>query len=80
MDYTDHSVQAYLGRRTTQTLLLWLRSYSSEAMLPGYYQSVIIMVDILKSREEPIPQDILDRITDFENSEQTATVQQTGIH
>ena len=51
----DHSIQGYLGRQSTQLLLMLLGDYTKHAQIALDYHVIRILTKILTARNVPIP-------------------------
>ena len=64
----DHSVRGYLSRQSTQILQTLLQQYLQKGM-EGYYNTIPIIVEILRHRSIDIPRSVYDRILEIQASQ-----------
>ena len=57
-DIMDHSLRTYLEKRPTETLLVLLEQYTQKDLLKGYFYAVVTILEILKTRNVEIPDNI----------------------
>lgn len=54
----DHSLRTYLEKRPTETLLVLLEQYTQKDLLKCYFYAVATILEILKTRNVEIPDNI----------------------